>query len=93
MSEEKKGSKAALPETGLAQGLAAAPKETMRKKEPKHAVERLRKDCLKLFGVTAGAFDGASCGLTGSYTVAEMQKIISDWRNKPVANEKRKDGR
>jgi len=53
-------------------------------KVPKFAIERLRKDCLRLFDVTLSTFNGAVCGLTGEYTVEEMRKRIDAWRGKQV---------
>lgn len=39
----------------------------------------LRKDSLKLFGVTTSTFDGAMYGKTGPYSVAEANDIIQRW--------------
>lgn len=58
-------------------------KETV-KQPPKFPLEKLRENCLKLFGVTQSTFDGASHGLSGEYTVSEMKKIIAVWQNKEV---------
>lgn len=56
-------------------------KETV--KQPlKFPLEKLRENCLKLFGVTQSTFDGATNGLGGEYTVSEMKKIIVTWQNK-----------
>ena len=57
---------------------------------PKFTVERLRRDCLRLFGVTFSTFDGATYGLTDTYTVEEMRSIINKWQNTRVipANKK-----
>lgn len=52
------------------------------KQPPKFPLEKLRENCLKLFGVTQSTFDGASHGLSGEYTVSEMKKIIAVWQNK-----------
>lgn len=54
------------------------------KQPPKFSLEKLRENCLKLFGVTQSTFDGASHGLSGEYTVSEMKKIIAAWQNKEV---------
>lgn len=46
---------------------------------PKFDLATLRKDCLKLFGVTSSTFDGAMSGKTGPYTVDEAKNIITGW--------------
>lgn len=48
-------------------------------------IEKLRRSCLKLFGVTPSTFDGATVGLTGKFTVAEMQTHIDKWLKTPVS--------
>jgi len=47
---------------------------------PKFTVERLRRDCLNLFGVTFSTFDGAVYGLTGKYSIEEMRDRIKTWQ-------------
>lgn len=47
-------------------------------------IEKLRRSSGKLFGITLSTFDGATVGLTGRYTVAEMQAIITKWLKKEV---------
>ena len=49
---------------------------------PKFAIEKLRENCLKLFGVTSSTFDGATYGLKGEYTVKEIATTIEKWGNK-----------
>lgn len=53
--------------------------------ERKVPIEKLRRSCLKLFGVTPSTFDGATVGLTGKFTVEEMQAHIDKWLNTPVS--------
>lgn len=53
--------------------------------ERKIPIEKLRRGCLKLFGITPSTFDGATVGLTGKFTVAEMQAHIDKWLNTPVS--------
>lgn len=53
-------------------------------KPPKFSVKRLRKDCLKLFGVTVSTFDGATRGLCGEFSVEEMAERIKKWLSKPI---------
>lgn len=57
-------------------------------KSPKFSVTRLRKDCLKLFGVTVSTFDGATKGLSGEFSVEEMAERIKKWLNKPLSPSK-----
>lgn len=52
--------------------------------ERKITIERHRRSCVKLYGVTPSTFDGATVGLTGKYTVDEMKAIISAWLEKEV---------
>jgi len=52
--------------------------------QTKYSIEKLRENCLKLFGISQSTFDGASYGLTGKYTVAEMKSVITKWQNKEV---------
>lgn len=56
-------------------------KETV-KQPPKFPLEKLRENCLKLFGVTQSTFDGAAHGLKGEYAVSEIKKIIAAWQSK-----------
>ena len=55
------------------------------KKERKIPLEKLRRSCVKLFGISPSTFDGAAVGLTESkYTVGEMKAIIDKWLAKEV---------
>lgn len=47
-------------------------------------IERLKKDCLQLFGVTTSTFDGATHTLKGEYTVEEIRAKIMKWKNTQV---------
>lgn len=55
-------------------------------------IDKLRRSCVKLFGVTPSTFDGATVGLDGRFTVAEMQTHIDKWLNTPVSLGQRKEG-
>ena len=48
----------------------------------KFPVERLASLCQTLFNVSASTFAGATAGMTGEYTVNEMQQHINDWLGK-----------
>ena len=48
----------------------------------KFPIERLAKACRTLFHVSASTFAGATAGMTGEYTVEEMQKHIDEWLGK-----------
>jgi hypothetical protein len=48
------------------------------------ALERLRRDCLALFGVTVSTFDGATFGLGEEVAIAEVQEAIRKWQNRRV---------
>lgn len=54
----------------------------------KFTVERLRKDCFSLFGVTTSTYDGATYGVAGEFSVADMRAIIDKWKNKGVFSPK-----
>ena len=92
MSEEKKGGKTAQPETETGNDAVFAPNANAQKKEPKCAIERLRKDSLKLFGVTTSTFDGATHGLRGKFTVKEMRERIKKWQG-DSATAKKEEGK
>lgn len=62
----------------------AAASTTPAAQPPKFTVERLRKDCFSLFGVTTSTYDGAVFGLTGEFSVSEMRAAIQKWQNKGV---------
>ena len=51
---------------------------------PKFSVEKLGTNCRQLFGVSTSTFTGATCGMTGKYTVEEMREHIEDWKKKGV---------
>lgn len=55
-------------------------------------IEKLRRSCVELFGVTPSTFDGATVGLKGKFTLDEMQAHIEKWLNTPVSLGKRKEG-
>jgi len=50
----------------------------------KFAIAQLRQNCLALFKVSQSAFDGATYGLKGEYTVEEMRARIKAWGEKPA---------
>lgn len=60
--------------------------------ERKIPIEKLRRSCVKLFGVTPSTFDGATVGLDGKFTVTEMQAHIDKWLNTPVSLVCKKEG-
>jgi len=51
---------------------------------PKFTLERLRQDCLQIFGVTTSTFDGAASGLDGKFTIDEIKTRIKEWQEKPI---------
>ena len=44
----------------------------------------LQANCRKLFGVLTCTFVGATCGMSGSYTVEDMRGHIETWKRKGV---------
>lgn len=55
--------------------------------DPKFSIEKLRANCMTLFDVTTSTYDGATHGLDGEYTVAEMKKTIEKWENTKIKKE------
>lgn len=51
------------------------------KELPRFSKDQLRKNCLKLFGVTPSTFDGAAYGVEKKLTVDEMREHISEWNS------------
>lgn len=51
---------------------------------PKFSIATLRKNCVKIFGVSSSTFDGATHGIDGEYTVKEMKSVIDKWHKKEV---------
>ena len=57
------------------------------KPAPKFPIEKLRSNCVALFGVTSSTFDGATLGLNGEYSVEEMKKTIEKWQKTTIKKE------
>lgn len=55
--------------------------------DPKFSIEKLRENCMTLFGVTTSTYDGATHGLKGDFTVAEMKTAIEKWQNTKIKKE------
>ena len=53
-------------------------------RENKFGMDALRKDSLKLFGVTRSTFDGAFHGKTGDFTISEAKELIKEFQNRRV---------
>ncbi len=53
---------------------------------PVYEYLQIRKDCLKLFGVTTSTFDGVTADMDtqNSYTIQEVQDTINNWLKKEV---------
>lgn len=51
-------------------------------KEQKFPVSQLQRFAYELFDVPTSTFVGATTGLNGEYTVEEVRKIISEWKEK-----------
>ena len=50
----------------------------------KFPLERIRRDCERVIGVSKGTFDGATSGLKGEFTIDEIRGITETWLRKPV---------
>lgn len=57
-------------------------------------IDKLRRSCVKLFGVAPSTFDGATAGIPedSRYTVEEMRARIDKWLNTPVTLGRKKEG-
>jgi hypothetical protein len=53
-------------------------------KAPTFTLAVLRENSRKLFNVSLAVFDGATYGVKGEYTKAEMAEIINKWRKKVI---------
>ncbi len=51
---------------------------------PKFPIEKLKENCLNLFGVSTSTFVGATYGMVGKYTVEEMKTHIETWKKEAV---------
>lgn len=60
---------------------------------PTFTIERLRRDCLTLFGVTPSTYNGATHGLQGDYTVDDMRARIAKWQNQQVRLKPKKNAK
>ena len=50
----------------------------------KFPLETLRRDCMKLYGVTTSTFDGATLGMAGAYGIEEIRSLLRAWKTKEV---------
>lgn len=62
----------------------AASAAGQKKPEQKYELAKLQENCKKLFDVSTAVFVGAANGLTGKYTVSEMNEIIRKWKKEEV---------
>lgn len=88
--EDNKKSKVAEPKTETPPETPPAP-QAPAVKEPVFSLERLRRDCFKLLGVSTSTFDGATFGRKGEFTVKEIREIINAWQNTRVRPAKKED--
>lgn len=83
--DEKKKSKTAEPVEQATPPKSPPAPEQPAVNEPAFSLERLRRDCFKVFGITASTFDAATYGLTGEFTVNVLRKKIQAFQNTRVA--------
>ena len=53
-------------------------------KVAKFPIETLRKDCVKLYGISTSTFDGAMFGKSGEYSIEEARTLIENWKKEVV---------
>lgn len=80
----KKSEETAAPELASVEETEKLPA-----KQPKFTIERLRKECIHIFGVTASTFDGATFGMKGAYTVEEIRRRLGNWKSDAVVQTKK----
>ena len=81
-------------EAGDGNKTAAQPPETeATAKEAKFTIERLRRDCMRLFKVTLSTFNGAMSGAAEQLTVREANERIEKWQGTLVFPAKKKEGK
>jgi hypothetical protein len=90
MDDSKKSRTAELKTETAHQNPAASQAPAV--KEPVFPLERLRRDCLKLFGVSTSTFDGAALGREGEFSVKEIRGIIQMWQGTRVFPAAKKEG-
>lgn len=56
----------------------------LRNAAQKYKIPQLRAYCRALFGISTSTFDGATYGLTETYTIEEMKTHINNWKKKGV---------
>jgi len=59
-------------------------------KKPSFSLEKLRKNCFKLFNVSGSTFDGATYKLKQNkeYSVEKVKQTIEEWLKKPIKGKK-----
>ena len=61
-------------------GAGAAVKADMTKKEKEYEIAMLRKNSMKLFGVTTSTFDGAMSRQTEPISITAAKELIEKWK-------------
>ena len=90
--DENKTAKTAKGGKDLSAGQAGPPADRQdtaapagpEKKPAAFPLGRLRRDCMKIFGVTTSTFDCAAFGLEGDFTVEEIRAKIKGLENTPI---------
>lgn len=83
MDEKKKSKTAETAEQATPPKSPPAPEQPA-VSEPVFSLERLRRDCFKVFGITASTFDAATYGLTGEFSVNAIREKIQAFQNTRV---------
>lgn len=52
--------------------------------EKKYPLLLLRENCVEIFGCTSSTFDGATFGMSGSFSKKEIANAIEKYLNKPL---------
>lgn len=65
--------------------MSVKPENGAAKETPqKFPLEKLAAGCMTLFGVTQSTFAGATAGMSGEHSIAEMKEHITKWLAKEV---------
>ena len=56
----------------------------------KFTIEKLRQNCITLFGISTSAFCAATYGMTGKYSIEEIKAHLETWQKQTW---KKKEGK
>ena len=60
------------------------------KNQQKFTIEKLRQNCMTLFGISTSTFSAATYGMTGKYSIEEIKAHLETWQKQTW---KKKEGK